>query len=263
MGDIKIIMEGWRSYLHEKAGDEAYAHYKDKLSTKKDGEEEEELEAGEVRAYKTKKSDAVKIIDPENEHGATIVQPVGDDCKPVSKNSFAAKGDKIGEPVEKCDTDGEKGSEDIEAGDAFEYTSKKGNKLAITVVDPSHEKSNNVIAKRIDPNSCEPKGSQFAAGTPDVFAQKAGDPIDKCNAGGGGESQIAQLISQKLAQTGLDDYIKKITKRNDLYELEKIILNLALDSKSPIKAQDVLRVVIDLKKDIEGKMKANAGGDEQ
>ena len=62
-----------------------------------------------------------------------------------------------------------------------------------------------------------------------------------------------------IVKYSIDDYIKKITKRQDLYELEKVILNLALDSSSPIKSDDLLKVVIQLKKDIEGKMKSAKG----
>lgn len=160
---------------------------------------------------------------------------------------------------ENGDSEKEEKVERPEKGDAVEYTTRKGKKTSVVVVDPEHDKSGEVIARQINPEDCKQKGSNFAAGSPEVFAQKTGEPIEQCAAGSGGESQIAKLISQKLEDTGLDDYIKKITKRQDLYELEKVILNLALDSSSPIKSDDLLKVVIQLKKDIEGKMKAAKG----
>ena len=58
-----------------------------------------------------------------------------------------------------------------------------------------------------------------------------------------------------LMKFSIDKYIMKITKRDDLLELEKVILNLALDSSSPIKAADLLKVVTQLKADIQAKVK--------
>ena len=145
-------------------------------------------------------------------------------------------------------------AEKVQKGDAFEYTSKSGKESAVQVVDPEN-KHGATVAQKIDPESCEPqKNSQFAS-NPDKFAAAVGDPIDQCDADGGGDSKIANIISQKLKSSGIDKYIMKITKRDDLLELEKVILNLALDSSSPIKAADLLKVVTQLKADIQAKVK--------
>lgn len=146
------------------------------------------------------------------------------------------------------------GAEKVEKGDAFEYTSKKGKESAVQVVDPENEHGA-TVAQKIDPKSCDPvKNSQFAS-NPEKFAAAVGDPIDQCDADSGGDSKIAALIAKKLKSSGLDKYIMKITKRNDLLELEKVILNLALDSSSPIKAADLLKVVTQLKADVQAKVK--------
>ena len=269
---MKLIMENWRSFQE---GREAYDKYVDMTQDEKDRDaerdgktpeednEESKLQKGDSYEYTSKKGkkSAVQIVDPENEHGATVAQKIDPkSCEPVKNTQFATNPEKFaaaaGEPIDKCNTDGGGDTEGISKGDSYEYTSKSGKESAVQVIDPENEHGA-TVAQKIDPDSCEPeKNTQFAS-NPEKFANAVGDPIDKCDAGSGGESQIAKVIAKKLASTGLDDYIKKITKRQDLYELEKVILNLALDSSSPIKADDLLRVVVDLKKDIEGKMKVS------
>ena len=78
-------------------------------------------------------------------------------------------------------SDAEEGGEDnIEKGDSFVYTSQTGNKSAVTVVDPEND-NGYTAAIKINPNTCAPKkGSEFAA-KPEVFADQAGKPIDKCS----------------------------------------------------------------------------------
>ena len=88
---------------------------------------------------------------------------------------------KYGEPGGEKESDKDKaGEDDIEKGDSFAYTSKTGNKSAVTVVDPENE-NGVTVAVKIDPNTCAPKkGSQFVA-KPEAFADQAGKPIDKCS----------------------------------------------------------------------------------
>ena len=70
--------------------------------------------------------------------------------------------------------------DNIEKGDSFVYTSKTGNKSAVTVVDPENE-NGATVAVKINPNTCAPKkGSEFAT-KPEAFAAQAGKPIDKCS----------------------------------------------------------------------------------
>ena len=60
-------------------------------------------------------------------------------------------------------------------------------------------------------------------------------------------------IVDKLQSTGLDNYIKKIDKPAELYHLEKEILNMALDSDSPISLKHIGQVVALLGKEISQK----------
>jgi hypothetical protein len=267
---MKLIMENWRAFkTHE--GREAYDDYikdKDKYAdAEKEGAEEraaagaEKVEKGDAFEYTSKKGkeSAVQVVDPENEHGATVAQKIDPrSCEPQKNSQFASKPeafkDATGDSIDKCSTDGEGGEKGIEKGDSFEYTSKKGTESAVQVVDPEN-KHGATVAQKIDPKSCDPvKNSQFAS-NPEKFAAAVGDPIDQCDADSGGDSKIAALIAKKLKSSGLDKYIMKITKRNDLLELEKVILNLALDSSSPIKAADLLKVVTQLKADVQAKVK--------
>ena len=286
---IKLIMENWRSFRSVHEGRAAYEDYVNQMGkaadieagkkAEKDAEDEETSEQAHKLIFDTlKKLTKAKSVEDFIATNLGTGKDLEDKQAPIFLDAVESVGgiDKAIEHIQSRELEGadkalpklkelhtklSSGNEaaTVEKGDAVEYTTAKGKQTSVVVVEPEHPKSGEVIARQIDPESCKQKGSNFAAGSPEVFAQKAGEPIEQCAAGSGGESQIAKLISQKLEDTGLDDYIKKITKRQDLYELEKVILNLALDSSSPIKSDDLLKVVIQLKKDIEGKMKAAKG----
>ena len=78
--------------------------------------------------------------------------------------------------------------DDIEKGDSFVYTSKKGNKSAIQVVDPENEHGA-TISQKIDPKTCDPKknsefatnAEKFAASAEDPSTAPVGEPIEKCS----------------------------------------------------------------------------------
>jgi len=78
--------------------------------------------------------------------------------------------------------------DDIEKGDSFVYTSKKGNKSAIQVVDPKN-KHGATISQKIDPKTCDPKknsefatnAEKFAASAKDPNMAPVGEPIEKCS----------------------------------------------------------------------------------
>ena len=74
----------------------------------------EELQKGDSFEYasKTGKESAVQVIDPENEHGATVAQKIDPNtCEPVKNTQFASKPASFmaaaGEPIEKCSVGGE------------------------------------------------------------------------------------------------------------------------------------------------------------
>jgi hypothetical protein len=293
---MKLIMENFRSF---REGREAYEKYvdmvsQDKENTRRKGDEDaaqnaeddaeiEEMLAeaheiilnqlkglagykGEVSDYiKTEMEDEELSSESKVENFLEAVKDVGGIEKAIAhikeKNLKGADKHlpKLAELHKQLSGGGEKGEEQkIEKDGVYDYTSKKGNQSVVQAVGKS-AKEDEVIVAPIDPDSCDlekpPGKGQFSTKKTNL-----GDPNDKCDGEAGGDSKIAKIIAKKLEQTGLDDYIKKITKRNDLFELEKVILNLALDSESPIKAQDLLKVVIDLKKDIEGKMQAGKKG---
>ena len=69
--------------------------------------------------------------------------------------------------------EGERIDYGFDEGDAFEYTSKRGKKSAVKVIDPENEHGR-TIAIKIDPNTCAPKkNSQFAA-KPASFSDAVG-----------------------------------------------------------------------------------------
>ncbi len=75
---------------------------------------------------------------------------------------------------------------DVEKGDSFSYTSKKGAKSAVQVVepDPNPSKPDLVALNKIDPETCEPKPNGDFAGN----KNNLGAPIDSCSVGGGDEA---------------------------------------------------------------------------
>ena len=102
----------------------------------------------------------------------------------------AVTGIKDEEGSEDPDSEDEKSGkrDDIEKGDSFTYTSKKGNESAIQVVDPENEHGA-TIAQRIDPKTCDPKknsefatnAEKFAASAEDPSTPPVGEPIEKCS----------------------------------------------------------------------------------
>jgi len=68
-----------------------------------------DLGAGDSFEYTSKKGteSAVQVVDPENEHGATIAQKIDPaSCEPTSKKKFASKPETfaaaVGDPIDKC-----------------------------------------------------------------------------------------------------------------------------------------------------------------
>ena len=62
---------------------------------------------------------------------------------------------------------------------------------------------------------------------------------------GKGEEQGGDVgnFADKLRSSGLDDYVMKINKPDELYGLLSVILKTALDSESPIGEQHIAKVL--------------------
>ena len=106
------------------------------------------------------KESAVQVVDPENTHGATVVQKIDPaSCAPVKNSQFASKPEKfaaaVGEPIEKCsaDQEGAPGAEEqdkqIKAGllDIVDAVAEKWEKLSAATGDPNLKKSMDYIEK--------------------------------------------------------------------------------------------------------------------
>ena len=120
------------------------------------------IEKGDSFEYTSRsgKKSAVQVVDPENDHGATVAQKIDPaSCAPVKNSQFASKPEKfaaaIGEPIEKCETDQEdaSGTEEqdkrIKAGllDIVDAVSEKWEKLSAATGDPNLKKSMDYIEK--------------------------------------------------------------------------------------------------------------------
>ena len=112
-----------------------------------EGGGDDTLEAGESYEYtsRTGKKSAVQIIDPENEHGATVAQKINPtNCDPQKNTQFAAKPEKfvksIGEPIEKCDTSepGDKSDKEKTGTNRGEMGEADWNKLDIAKFNKQH-----------------------------------------------------------------------------------------------------------------------------
>ena len=77
-----------------------------------------DIGAGDSFEYTSKKGteSAVQVVDPENEHGATIAQKIDPaSCEPTSKKKFASKPETfaaaVGDPIDKCSVPAEEPEE--------------------------------------------------------------------------------------------------------------------------------------------------------
>ena len=120
------------------------------------------IEKGATFAYTSRsgKESAVQVLDPENDHGATVAQKIDPaSCAPVKNSQFASKPEKfaaaVGEPIEKCSTDqegssgGEEQNKQIKAGllDIVDAVAEKWEKLSAATGDPNLKKSMDYIEK--------------------------------------------------------------------------------------------------------------------
>ena len=89
--------------------------------------------------------------------------------------------------------DANSGDEDIkarelEAGDTYQYTSKKGNDSIVKVEDPKNDVGAVVLQKVNPKKGCKPTGHKFAA-DPKTFASAIDDEIENCEIDAGDDAE--------------------------------------------------------------------------
>jgi len=68
---------------------------------------------------------------------------------------------------------------ELEAGDTYQYTSKKGNNSVVKVEDPNNDVGAVVLQKVNPEKGCKPAGQKFAT-NPETFASAIDDEVENC-----------------------------------------------------------------------------------